>query len=471
MTKPYLAMGFSRKSGALILAAVCLAYVLAISFVFDIAKIQDQKSLDQTTKFIRFLVQEKKDWLRRTALDHADWGTAYDKLHRTVDRAWAFEQDNVGPSLLKNFSIEYAAVIAANGAEVYSLSDGAIATRSLTEKLPLVRNLVDQARRKGAREAVTTTLAMDGAAVLLAASVISPGGDASPYAIESAPSVLVLGDRISDGELAQIRENLGLQKLRLMPVIGAAPSMMPTVLEANDGAVRFILDVTAPQPGTEMLHGIVPSVALVGGIFAIILVLLARQGLREASSIHKAAAALEESHRLLQQTALYDSLTGLPNRALFTQRLDETLRTSRVPVSVLFLDLDRFKPINDEYGHEAGDFVLREVGRRLKSAINPEDLCARLGGDEFVVFTFVTDEAKLHRLCKNIIRSLSQGMSYGGRILSVGASIGIAQSRPGIDDLEDVLRRSDQALYEAKSNGRLNYRWFHDQLSSERASA
>jgi hypothetical protein len=120
------------------------------------------------------------------------------------------------------------------------------------------------------------------------------------------------------------------------------------VLNTSGSTTGFALDVTAPGPGHEMLHAILPSFAAVASMFAALLLWLGWRGRRDAG-------AIQETHRSLKRTAHYDVVTGLLNRSLFTQRLDGVLKHSDAPVSVLFLDLDRFKPVNDTFGHEAGD--------------------------------------------------------------------------------------------------------------------
>ena len=197
---------------------------------------------------------------------------------------------------------------------------------------------------------------------------------------------------------------------------------------------------------------------------------ITRQGLRTAGSTQQALASLENTQRTLEHEAHYDAITELPNRSMFTHRIQGILSLPETQVAVLFLDLDRFKPINDTYGHEAGDFVLREVGCRLRASAAPSDVCARLGGDEFVLVTFTTDETNLHRLCRKLIQDISDEFIYSGHTLKIGVSIGIALASSG-DNLEEVLRRADLALYDAKASGRSCYRFSDDALLPGRITA
>ena len=153
--------------------------------------------------------------------------------------------------------------------------------------------------------------------------------------------------------------------------------------------------------------------------------------------------------------ALHDPLTGMPNRALFGDRLAHALqRTERTTseVAVLFIDLDRFKPVNDSLGHAVGDQVLCVVAERIGACLRESDTAARLGGDEFAVLLeeiATPDEAA--NLAHRIIASIRAPMKIGARDVFVGASIGIATGLSGADDL---LRKADIAMYRAKADGK-----------------
>ncbi len=161
--------------------------------------------------------------------------------------------------------------------------------------------------------------------------------------------------------------------------------------------------------------------------------------------------------RLLHD-ALHDSLTGLPNRALFLEELrlavDRRRRRRDEGFTVLFLDLDRFKVINDSLGHLAGDALLVELARRLTECVRPGDRVARLGGDEFTILLDGLDDATgATRIADRIQAALVAPFTIGGRDVFTSASIGIALSRSGYDDPAAVLRDADLAMYRAKARG------------------
>ena len=161
----------------------------------------------------------------------------------------------------------------------------------------------------------------------------------------------------------------------------------------------------------------------------------------------------------LQHIAFHDGLTDLANRSCFHERLDVAVERTRLDqrerFAVMFLDLDRFKIVNDSLGHIAGNMLLREVAERLRACVRPSDLVARLGGDEFaVLLEGLRDPADGMRLADRVLRSLMQPVAINGTEVVPGASVGITFSDLGYRTVDEVLRDADLAMYEAKAAGR-----------------
>lgn len=160
----------------------------------------------------------------------------------------------------------------------------------------------------------------------------------------------------------------------------------------------------------------------------------------------------------MEHQAFHDSLTDLPNRALFLDRLGQALRRSRrelaASVAVLFIDLDRFKSVNDSLGHAAGDALLAEVGSRLLKSVREVDTAARLGGDEFAV---LVEEGggmiAAAALAERLQESLRSPFSVEGKDVSIAAAIGVAVSTSGHEEADELLRNADLAMYQAKVSG------------------
>jgi len=196
--------------------------------------------------------------------------------------------------------------------------------------------------------------------------------------------------------------------------------------------------------------------------------------LRQYVSLMSDITPLKEIQQRLDYMAYHDALTGLPNRHLLSDRLEHAIIRARREgelVGVLFLDLDRFKNINDSLGHPLGDELLRAVSERLVSAVRESDTVARLGGDEFVVVAeTVEDEARLAVLADKLLAVFHRPFQVQGHELSVDASVGISVFPVDGEESAILLRNADTAMYRAKASRRNSYVFYTAELT-ERASA
>jgi diguanylate cyclase (GGDEF)-like protein len=190
---------------------------------------------------------------------------------------------------------------------------------------------------------------------------------------------------------------------------------------------------------------------------------------KEVSTANIKLEAMLEERRSIQEKLVYDAfhdaLTDLPNRALFTNRLEHVIKRNRrrgeFYYSVFFLDLDRFKVINDSLGHLAGDALLKEVAERLMDCIRPGDTVARLGGDEFfILLDNIKDKIGAIKVADRILEKFKQPVLYKGHEIPTSTSIGITLSSIGYDNPDDILRDADVAMYQAKSKGKGCYQIF-----------
>jgi diguanylate cyclase (GGDEF)-like protein/PAS domain S-box-containing protein len=170
---------------------------------------------------------------------------------------------------------------------------------------------------------------------------------------------------------------------------------------------------------------------------------------------------MKSTEKRLRYLAEFDVLTGLPNRGLFMDRLDQALARSRrsgKPMALLFLDIDRFKGVNDTLGHEAGDDVLKAFARAMRACVRSSDTVARLGGDEFtIILEELSSVDEAETVARKLVDKARMPVASAGRSVTVSASIGIAMVSADEWDAASILRRADAALYEAKRLGRNRY--------------
>lgn len=182
-----------------------------------------------------------------------------------------------------------------------------------------------------------------------------------------------------------------------------------------------------------------------------------------AQNVSLALTDVHTMHKVDQ--AVHDSLTGLASRGLFLERMTEQLDTADSAAALLFIDLDRFKSINDTLGHAAGDQLLAATAERIKSELRTTDVAGRFGGDEFAVMLHgVTRIDEAVSIAQRLVQALGEPVIVAGHRIAVNASIGIALSSQGDPDPADLMRRADIAMYQAKRNGRGRYEVFTDDM-------
>lgn len=170
---------------------------------------------------------------------------------------------------------------------------------------------------------------------------------------------------------------------------------------------------------------------------------------------------LDKKNQEISRLANYDSLTGLPVRHFFIKSVETALslqaRENRF-VALCFIDLDGFKPINDVFGHDAGDHVLKTVAQRISTTIRAHEIAARVGGDEFVVLLTSAEDSDLREICRRLVAVISEPYVFEGESLVVSASIGVARSLGKEETAEGLIKRADGAMYEVKRHGKNAFR-------------
>lgn len=179
----------------------------------------------------------------------------------------------------------------------------------------------------------------------------------------------------------------------------------------------------------------------------------------------------KEADALIRHQANYDPLTKLPNRHMFHVHLKQELlntQRNRLALALMFIDLDRFKEVNDTLGHNIGDQLLAEVAKRLSASVRKSDIVARLGGDEFtIILSQLTDASQVEIVAQNILRHLAEPFTLNNETAYISASIGITLYPEDSEEVEQLLMNADQAMYAAKRKGRNRFSYFTPSLKAE----
>lgn len=275
------------------------------------------------------------------------------------------------------------------------------------------------------------------------------GGDVQ---VASDETHLVLGMALPLNTVMVEAETLGATVLKIVLGLSVGGLLLTVVLaraltrpinEVNRAALRFAQGEATPGLPVERQDEI-------GA--------LARSFQQMQTQISQQMAELESSRLELAHLALHDNLTGLPNRRLFIDRLEAALTHARRyhrGVSLMFVDLDKFKDINDRWGHEAGDAVLKQAAVQLQAMTRESDTVARLGGDEFVLLLgdAISDDS-LALLATKLIEGLQRPVVFNGQPLHVGASIGVSRFPQDGNTTEQLMSAADGAMYRVKAGGR-----------------
>ena len=231
---------------------------------------------------------------------------------------------------------------------------------------------------------------------------------------------------------------------------------------APDGSVKAWLAWTPERPGDTVLRQFIWGLSIVGLLFTAIFGLVVYR-------LRGAAIEIALRERQIQRLAGQDELSLLPNRRTFDLRLDQELaqlERTRATLAVLLLDLDRFKAVNDTYGHTAGDELIRQVADRLSGMMRLGDTVARLGGDEFgIIQTNTQDPASSAALGGRILHGLSEPFTIFGVETTIGCSIGIALAPEDGSDRVTLMKLADTALYQSKNEGRNRYSFFEERMN------
>ena len=247
----------------------------------------------------------------------------------------------------------------------------------------------------------------------------------------------------------------------VVPVYGSEGDLQGVMALYND-VTPLIEDIR--QTHTQL---VLITIAVMLGLYSVLFFIIQRADriIRDKSDVQR------ESERQIQHQANHDALTGLPNRRYFHSLLERCMaraEASQHLIAVLFIDLDRFKPINDTLGHPVGDQLLKVIGERLATCCRDSDIVSRIGGDEFTVILDQLDNVlHIERAAQRIIDTIAQPIYLADKELEVGSSIGIAIYPFDDQDIDELIKHADTAMYHAKESGRNCYRFYSEEMNVE----
>ncbi len=439
-------------------ATVLIGAVSLLVFVAFLTRSLDRNSIEQSQQVFKALLIDRMGRLETLVLEYGYWDSAVENLVKDLNLQWV-DQTFVD-YLQENLQVEALHVLDGDNRPKLQILNDTIAEFDLSQYESGLTPLLKKARRGNAFTAPEpvsglignlTDLSMASAIVLTTYDDVDIRTD----------HLLVFVQPLDSNELAALSEKYGLPNLRLS-------SSMPTYwqggfeLSTVDGTELGYLIWDPALPGIRLL----PLMAIGVLLVFICTLLTARLYVHRATAIVRDLAEAkheaEHSRELLAEQAQRDFLTKLGNRRFLDEKMSEleAQEVSGDGYALLYLDLDGFKQINDEHGHEMGDLVLQHVAKSLRAFAGDDDAVVRIGGDEFVIVFSRADKERINNLGRMIIEHLSEPMQLNDVVCKFGASIGIAfATQPS-----ELLRQADVALYAAKRRGRGQMAVYTDEL-------
>ncbi|WP_348773162.1 EAL domain-containing protein [Franconibacter sp. IITDAS19] len=585
-----------KKTLAVLVSLLGVIFLIAIFALLNIAHDLNEHADDHSRLLLRKALFSRQDSIRSHLQDNAAWGEAYENLHRRVNPAWAWDKQNLGASLYKNFGYEGVFVLDGKDDTRYSILNGKRQSRTLADWLG--RNPTPELRQALARsqgKPVSRLMLAQGELILLAAAWITPGSDINVTPIPGAASMLVFVDRLTFSKLQSMGLEYGIHdtqvKTPATPVANYPQASL--TLPVYGGSIQLVW--RSDNPGGALLTWVLPLLVFLMFATLVFAFMLMRNTLLKAQRNDENTFLLEQSRLALaasenrfrdvaeaatdwiwetdeqlrftwiserfpaitgyrigdwlgqplteflqndsfaltqwlknpqsannltlthcrylsgQQRQRYcnltlknvtmmngqrgfrgtatdvtleieaqqrvdylshhDELTGLPNRVQMKAFLEGKLRakpTTERPLAMIMLDLDKFKPVNDLFGHAAGDDVLHEMSSRLRRCLGDNGLVARHGGDEFILIVpDIRSRAAVETLCQQLIVAITCPYQINGHEIFIGASMGIALAPQDATDANDLLRFADIALYQAKTSGHNLWVFYQPDMSEQ----
>ncbi len=444
-----------------VLTLAVFALAVVVGFGLYATMQADRVSLERQKVFFANGLQDQIAAVKREQESVAVWDDSVTNA-KAGNQAWMAE--NLSVWMYSYYGHNRVYVLDDANRAIHAMREGEVVSPAVFgEDEPALQPTIARLRQMmgkdagqaGARFVADDLVSLGGQPAILSVTPLVPSSDRLTQAPGS-EYLHVSIEFINDAVIGKIAQKYLLAGAHLLPMAQPLGSAAIPLVD-KQGVILGYIAWDQERPGLTLVRKAGPALALAALVAASVLGFLLRR-LRRASS------ALQNSQDQAQYLAFHDTLTGLPNRALFEDRLRRALLTSSHEtgkVALLYLDLDRFKHVNDTLGHPAGDELVRQTAARLQHTVRDVDTVARLGGDEFAVILIdVRDIRGAEDISERVLHKLQEPFKLIDDQVFVSASIGIALSTGPDSDADDLLRKADIALYEAKKNGRGRYQVF-----------
>jgi len=463
------------------IAVVVLAVACVCGLMIWSSQISDESAENSQRKLLNGALKLKLDQMARQQVGTVVWDQAYfNTVGEELDHAWLY--NNIGHWLKSTYGFSRALIVDREREPVFiydeklnrdwmtpeiqnQLSTAIARTRAhyITsfQRTPSGLYRFKQDQTNDGRILAETGLVRMGSHVYFFSAAAITQEVHTITAVRRPPAVLVSFDKLDSEALAKIANISGLADLRLTENAGLLPRLATVELRSPKGVVIGNLQWRPNKPGTDMLGRVAPvllilALAIVGLTIGVID--FTRQTTRRLASSQAQAV----------HTASHDSLSGLPNREQFSTLLSEALKKTQdeaVGSAIVYIDLDRFKDINDTLGHAAGDEVIRAVAGRLKAIAPKTGVIARISGDEFaMLLADCEDQQSVEQILTRVQDQMVRPIRIDNNELFVSLSMGAALAPRDGTDSGELLRKADIALYDAKENGRGRWSFFDNSM-------
>lgn len=459
----------AKSNMALLVYLLCGAMLLAfaasnLSVLSTAGNSADQVRLKAEQDLVRNEIDRQIEIVARDQSQISHWDATLKALGSDIDME--FIRREMADWLWDDFGIQSSIIVSPEGnPRVTVFKDQVLAAEAGRRTIEQNADLLDEARRvymkhRKRRDGgfaifqhpirsdrpiyISDVRPVDGQISVVVAQAIIPDDELTLP--DGHPQVLLTYKPLTKSVVSGIAEKLALTDLKIEP-----QSEAPKPGEAN-----FVLSKSgyhavwkATSPSESIWESALPWV---GALFLMVGLALGLVSTRYGNAIK----ALQSSERKNRFLALHDALTGLPNRLHFERELEDVIdRGAQDRCAILCMDLDKFKAVNDTYGHQAGDTVIITAANRIAECVGDAGIAARVGGDEFIVLLRDRlDHQNVLRLCDNLIQSVCEDIPFDGGTAQIGASIGVAWWPDDAKTASNIIRSADEALYRAKENGR-----------------